>query len=114
MITGEHFKAHELCCKHCGAQGVTQELVDKLDELRERMNMPLVLTSAYRCPNHPIEAKKKRPGYHSKGIAADVAVTGGDQIKLISIAYELGFKGFGIADSFVHIDLRKTLTKWSY
>lgn len=80
------------------------------------MGKPLILSSAYRCPHHPVEAKKKRPGTgtHCQGIAADVAVTGFDQVNLIAIARDLGFKGFGFANSFIHIDLRDKEAKWSY
>lgn len=115
MIQGRYFSARELRCKcGCESHGVTQELVDKLDQLRELWGKPLVLTSAYRCSKHPEEARKAKPGRHNQGIAADVAVSGYDQIRLIVLAHQLGFKGFGIANSFVHLDLRPTGAKWGY
>lgn len=115
MIQGRYFSARELRCKcGCESHGVTQKLVDKLDLLRGLWGKPLVLTSAYRCANHPEEAKKAKPGKHNEGIAVDIAVTGFDQIMLIILAYIVGFRGFGIANSFLHIDLRPNGAKWGY
>lgn len=106
-IEGKHFKARELACKCCGSHGVTQDLVNRLDILRELWGKPIVLSSAYRCPNHPEERDKDTVGRHVQGIAVDIKVSGGDLINFIILAASLGFKGFGIAKTFLHIDLRK-------
>ena len=49
--------------------------MEKVDELRDRCGFPFVITSGYRSPQHPIEAKKDVPGTHAQGIAADIKIT---------------------------------------
>ena len=112
MIHGKYFPAEELTCRHCGANGVKQALVDKLDQLRELAGFPLPLTSAYRCPNHPRElAKESTSGAHTAGLAADIHVFGPKAFIVLRIAFSLGFSGIGIkmhgpaAGRFIHLDL---------
>ena len=49
-------------------------LLDKLDEMREAYGKPIIITSDYRGPDHPIEkAKRNGPGVHTLGVAVDIA-----------------------------------------
>lgn len=116
MIESEHFKASELVCKHCGKEGVSPSALDKLEDLRAAWGKPMVLTSAYRCPEHPKEIKKNKGGTHTKGIAFDVRTTPAEQVKLMALALELGFKGFGMGGTFTHLDLREQdhVSAWHY
>ena len=66
-----HFKAAELRCRHCGREGVRRELLDVLEALRAKAG-PIRVNSAYRCPQHPVEGRKPKPGRHAQGIAADL------------------------------------------
>jgi zinc D-Ala-D-Ala carboxypeptidase len=52
------------------------EFMAKLQKLRETYGAPMKVTSGYRCPQHPIEAKKARPGAHASGQAVDIGVQG--------------------------------------
>jgi len=52
-----HFKVAELRCGHCGRLGVRRELLEVLQSLRAKAG-PTRLNSAYRCPQHPSEARK--------------------------------------------------------
>tara|TARA_R110000764_G_scaffold219393_1_gene307083 strand:- start:477 stop:743 length:267 start_codon:yes stop_codon:yes gene_type:complete len=87
-----------------------------LDILREEANFPFVITSGYRSPNHSIEAKKEKAGTHAQGIAADIKVnSGAERMIIIKAALVLGFTGIGVADTFVHLDIRKTTpVVWTY
>ncbi len=103
------FKAAELRCHHCGREGVRRELLDVLESLRAKAG-PIRVNSAYRCPQHPIEARKPKPGYHVRGIAADLAPLG---ISLRAL-YEIVranpmIKGIGVDHDagYIHVDLRK-------
>lgn len=103
-----YFTKAELACR-CGKCGGKEQMdeafVMQLDRLRERLDRPLTITSGYRCPLHPEEAKKDHPGAHANGTAADIAVSGGkERYKVISVAMELGFVGIGVANSFIHVD----------
>jgi hypothetical protein len=57
------------------------------------MASPMKVTSGYRCPQHPIEAKKARPGAHASGQAVDIGVQGSDAHTLLRMALEAGFTG---------------------
>lgn len=106
--TAEHFTRQEMACKcgHCdGRAEMEQEFMDRLDMLRKVLG-PLTITSGFRCPNHPSEARKSTPGSHAYGIAADIAVSGGKKRhETIVAALDLGFEGIGVAKTFVHVDL---------
>ena len=60
-----NFKEEEFSCKHCGKNGISHELINKLQSLRTELDFPFIITSGYRCEDHPIEAKKKTPGTHA-------------------------------------------------
>lgn len=117
-----NFTRKEMACQHCGAEGIKPALMDKLQELRNRYGKPMRITSAYRCPQHPIEAKKSSPGAHAFGLAADVGVEGMEAYKVLQIAFELGFTGIGVQQKgtgrFIHLDVRNGElsgpTVWSY
>jgi DNA-binding NarL/FixJ family response regulator len=46
------------------------------------------ITSGYRCPKHPIEAKKAAPGAHSTGLACDIGVSGSEAHQVLLLAME--------------------------
>lgn len=98
-----------------------QDFVDKLNMLRGSFNKPLRVTSGYRCPDHPVEAKKATSGAHSSGMAVDFAVHGADAHALLKLALDMGFKGIGVQQKgggrFIHLDDWDTPqrpTVWSY
>ena len=97
------------------------ELLEKLDQLREAYGYPIKLTSTYRSPDHPIEAKKSKPGEHAYGAAVDIACVGGEAtFKLVKAAIGVGFTRIGISrkNNFVHVgigyDGAPPITIWTY
>ena len=117
MRETKNFKEHEWNCKHCGkAHEMQSHVMQAVQDLREAIGAPLVLTSAWRCKDHPSEAKKKSPGQHNKGTAVDIAVSSGAMAyKLIVMGLELGATGFAYGDGFVHLDWREsTPVTWRY
>lgn len=111
-----YFNLSEFDCKHTGENMMNKDFLLKLDELRHLCGFPFIINSGYRHPSHPIEAKKAVPGTHAQGIASDIrAITGNQKYILIREAYNLEFTGIGIAETFVHLDIRKTVpTIWLY
>jgi zinc D-Ala-D-Ala carboxypeptidase len=117
-----NFKASEFACQHCGAEGIKEELVAKIQQLRTKYGKPMRITSGYRCPRHPVEARKSAPGAHALGLAADIGVEGAEAYKVLQIALELGFTGIGVQQKgsgrFIHLDIRDgqlpTPSLWSY
>jgi zinc D-Ala-D-Ala carboxypeptidase len=94
--------------------------------LRELLGFPFVVTSAYRCKDHPIEARKDSPGAHETGQALDIHVYGNNAHRLLDAALREGFSGVGVSQRgeyskrFIHLDNlgnsndRPRPTVWSY
>ena len=112
----KYFTLSEFDCKQTGENEMDEDFLEKLDTLRELCGFPFKITSGYRSPKHSIEAAKASPGKHSEGIAADIYTSNSNQrYKIVKFATELGFKGIGIADNFVHVDTRTTTSViWTY
>lgn len=110
------FVKSEFDCQYTGENEMNPEFLDRLDSLREICGFPFVITSGYRSPDHPIEAAKETPGTHAQGIAADIAMTNSaPRYTLINYAFKQGFTGIGVADSFIHLDIRDTVpVVWTY
>tara|TARA_R110002012_G_scaffold69193_2_gene179197 strand:+ start:378 stop:722 length:345 start_codon:yes stop_codon:yes gene_type:complete len=96
-------------------------LLSMLDSLRAAYGKPIKLTSTYRSPDHPIEAKKSKPGEHAYGAAVDIAAVGGqDTFLLVKAAMEVGFTRIGVSrkKNFVHVGIgypdAPDITLWTY
>jgi uncharacterized protein YcbK (DUF882 family) len=116
-----NFSESEFKCKHCGKVEMKPEFMSKLQHLRTAFGKPMRITSGYRCPEHPIEARKAAPGAHSSGLACDVAVQGTDAYDLLKLAFSLEFTGIGVQQKgggrFIHLDILRTPPRpnvWSY
>lgn len=117
----ENFSESEFKCSHCGKVNMQPEFMEKLQMLRTAFAKPMRVTSGYRCPEHPIEARKATPGAHASGRAADIAVQGTEAHELLRLAFYFRFSGIGVQQKgrgrFIHLD---TLTEpprpnvWSY
>jgi zinc D-Ala-D-Ala carboxypeptidase len=106
-----NFSKSEFDCTFTGDNLMQAEFMDKLQELRTLYGKPMVVTSGYRSPKHPIEAHKSQPGMHSTGLACDIGCNGQDAYTILKIALSLGFTGIGISQKaglprFIHLDLR--------
>ena len=122
----KYFLPHELRCSHCGAEKMQSHFMEKVIILRELLGFPFIVTSAYRCENHPIESRKDSPGAHTTGQALDINVYGNNAHRLLDAALRAGFSGIGISqkgkhsERFIHLDNlgtsddRPRPTVWSY
>jgi len=87
-MNSKYFKDSELQC-HGTACGncqklPTQQLVDKLNQIREAYGKPIGLTNAFRCPIHNAAVGGAKASKHMFGFAADVADGKGDFAKWIA------------------------------
>lgn len=117
MRTFKYFSRDEFACSETGNNGIEDEFIAKLDDLREACHFPFRITSGYRDPSHSAEINKPGGGgTHTRGIAADIQVTGGAQrYAIVKHAMALGFNGIGVAKTFVHVDMRDGQpVMWSY
>ena len=111
-----HFKAEELQCKCtypiCPRHGMDDHFMMKLIALRERLNFPFVISSAYRCPNHNNDVSTTgTTGPHTTGQAVDIRVSGTQARHLVEHAIIIGMEGIGIQQAgargrrFIHVDM---------
>jgi len=103
-----YFTPKELRCQHTGNDGIEDSFLSKLNAIRHECDFPFTVTSGYRAPEHPIEAKKSAPGAHASGRAVDIGVRGAQALRLIEVAVKHGMTGIGVQQKggsrFIHLD----------
>jgi|TARA_B100000780_G_scaffold10605_1_gene7358 zinc D-Ala-D-Ala carboxypeptidase len=103
-----YFTPKELQCQHSGEDGIEASFLEKLNAIRQECDFPFTVTSGYRSPEHPIEAKKEKPGAHSSGRAVDIGVRGLQALRLVEVAIKHGMTGIGVQQKgggrFIHLD----------
>lgn len=118
-----NFTEEEFKCSHTGKCEMDKNFMRKLQDLREECGFPFVITSGYRDETHPVESSKLKPGEHTKGKAADIAISGKNVIVLLALAHKHGFTRYGIKQKgegrFVHLGTALpsegfNQTTWSY
>lgn len=106
-----NFAPHELACKHCGAEGITAEMMDIMQSIRASMAQPIFISSGYRCVKHPVEQEKDKPGEHTLGMAVDIICYGARALRIIELAQQRNVKRIGVHQKgnpngrFVHIGI---------
>tara|TARA_R110000782_G_scaffold111719_1_gene201527 strand:- start:9 stop:350 length:342 start_codon:yes stop_codon:yes gene_type:complete len=111
-----YFKLSDFDCQETGENEMNEDFLIKLDDLRHECGFPFIVTSGYRSKDHSIEKRKAKGGTHTQGIAADIRIhNGAEGFIIVSKAIKMGFKGIGVAKTFIHLDVRKTIPViWSY
>ena len=114
-MTSAHFSDNELGCPCCGVNNCVDKLVLSLEALREEVGLPVIVNSGYRCGLHNKKVGGEPNSQHLRGMAADIRVMGMSSSELYRIARKIpAFGGFGVAKSFLHVDVRTTVAKWCY
>lgn len=111
-----------LCtCGHpdCDKRSVNQDVLDKVQLVRDDYGKPMTITSGGRCPNHPNEIHKSKPGDHQKQFAVDVFYGNIlDRNKLMVLAGRHGATRVAVGSNFVHMAWTPTndrsVPTWSY
>ena len=111
-----YFKLSDFDCQETGNNEMSEEFLEKLDELRHKCGFPFIITSGYRDKTHSIEARKAKAGTHARGIASDIRINNGNEAyQIIKHAQSMGFNGIGVAKSFIHVDIRQGMPViWCY
>jgi hypothetical protein len=103
------FSAKELTCK-CGCNTIEFDLgfLATLNAIRKECGFSFALSSAYRCPEHPIEARKEVKGAHTHAKAVDILASGENALEIIRVAQKHGIQRIGIQQKgsgrFIHLD----------
>lgn len=113
-----HFSKSEMACRHCGElpiDGMSDALLDGLEELRHIVGRPVIVTNAYRCEEHNADVGGVYNSQHVLGCAADIYVEGIGVYELGKICKTI-FDGVGeyYKDEFVHVDMRSGGTETGY
>jgi zinc D-Ala-D-Ala carboxypeptidase len=100
------FSPREIACKGTGEIAINEPALDKLQALRDKLGKPVLLTSAYRSPEHNAKVGGAKNSKHMLGIAFDVRMENQDPQEFEAAAREVGFAGFGYypKQGFMHID----------
>ena len=116
-----YFSDDELRCQ-CGCGGLKFDptVRQALNAIRSKYGKPMVVSSGYRCPDHPIEAKKSHPGEHTTGMCVDIACHGFDAATLTKLAMDQGAKRIGWnqkgSSRFIHLGWSRDYPRgtWTY
>lgn len=105
----KHFSHDEMKCKGSGECRMDPSFMDFLEEVRSEYGKPMIIVSGYRSPSHNARVSNTgATGPHTKGQAADVAVSGTDAHRLLKIALAHGVRGVGVKQKgngrFLHLD----------
>ena len=109
-----NFKVKEFACQD-GTDPIfiDSELVEILQKIRTHFKKPVTITSAYRTPPHNKSCGGTTYSQHLYGKAADIKVQGiapKDVAKYAETLLDEG--GIGIYNTFTHIDVRATKSRW--
>jgi hypothetical protein len=110
-----NFTPEELASKGNGALVMSHRALDRLQELRNHLGVPLIVTSGHRDPAYNKKVGGATRSQHVLGHAFDIGVGNVEPHILIEAARKIGFTSFGTypAQGFVHIDDRETnIASW--
>ena len=107
------FKEKEFACKCCGQlpplarENVKALVCEVLDTVREKLGMPIVVNSGYRCEKHNKDVGGVRNSQHLRGEAADIHCSDNERLKQLII--ENGkFDQLITYPSFLHVSYKRT------
>jgi uncharacterized protein YcbK (DUF882 family) len=99
-------------------QMMDKTLLEMLDEVRDKFDKPIHITSGFRTPAHNEAVGGVETSSHLKGLAVDIACNKStDRFDLINCLLDIGFSRIGIADTFIHADIDQTKAQgvmWTY
>lgn len=118
---GKYFTTTEFEDRGVKYSMVNLELVKYLDALRDKLGVPINVTSGYR--SHETQLDLARRGFetaksvstHEVGSAADIN-TGGKHtgLELEAAARSVGFTSVGVGKNWIHVDIRPGYYRWIY
>ena len=109
-----NFKVKEFACQD-GSDPIfiDSELVSILQKIRNHFGKPVNITSAYRTATHNKKVGGTSFSQHLYGKAADIKVQGIVPSEVAKYAETLLDEGgIGIYNTFTHIDVRSTKSRW--
>ena len=112
----KNFFFEEFSCPCCGLNNISDELVQALQELRDKLLLPIKVNSGTRCQDRNAAIGGVPKSLHLVGRAADIFVIGMNPDQIVKSALEIdAFRnsGIGLYKSYVHLDVgRKKPARW--
>ena len=118
----KNFNSYEFRCGlgspcSCSTVLIDDKLVEYLQNIRDHFGKSITITSAYRCDSYNKSIGGATCSYHSKGMAADIVVSGVLPREVAKYAESIGINGIGLYETstdgnFTHIDTRTTKSFW--
>lgn len=125
MRLSKNFSKSEFECR-CGCEmpkevlNNVQKLANQLQIIRNKVNVPITINSAYRCPKHNSIIGGAKSSQHLQGKASDIVIEGysnddvADLIEELIASGDILQGGLGRYNSFTHYDIRKTKARWDF
>lgn len=115
-----NFRVSEFACHGdgcCSETSIDDQLVQRLQQIRDHFGKPVTINSGYRCAVHNKKVGGASASRHTKGQAADIVVKDVSPVEVAKYAESIGVNGIGLYDTtkdghFVHIDTRDTKSFW--
>ena len=105
-----NFSLHEFQCTGAGQVHnhvmLDSKLLAKLQQLRTAIGRPIIINSAFRCPQRNAQVGGSPRSQHMLGTAADIRVNGMTPVQVAAAAEKIGFQGIGTYRTFTHVDTR--------
>lgn len=115
MQLTKDFSTDELRCPCCGLCPMNPGFMAALQKLRNLWGKPIKISSGFRCEKHNTLVGGAKDSQHLKGKAGDCETNAADRYDFVKLAFEVGFKGVGVAKSYVHLDIRDgSPAFWTY
>ena len=107
-MLSQNFKRSEFACQcGCGADDISMDLVNRLQEVRSALGEPMKITSGIRCSVHNANVKGTVGSSHleGNGTAVDIACDNSMYRQKLLTAIIPIMDRVGIAKTFVHCDV---------
>lgn len=102
------FTPEEIASKGDGSILIVPDALDKLELARKEIGAPLYINSAYRDPIHNARIGGAPLSRHKQGDAFDISLKNiVNKQELLKVCKSVGFTGFGLYKTFLHVDCGK-------
>ena len=111
-----NFKVKEFKCNDgSDVVFIAPELVDVLQKIRTHFRKPVTINSGYRTPDYNKKVGGSTNSQHCLGTACDIVVKGIAPKQVATYAETLlkDKGGIGVYDTFTHIDVRESKSRWN-
>ena len=112
----KNIDSREVACHCCGAVKADEKLIQGIQKLRDKIDMPIIFTSGYRCEAHNKAVGGATNSLHLTGQAADITC----EMSLLRFYFEaIGvpeFQDGGVGlypdNNMIHVDTRGKRARW--